>query len=48
MREYKAPGVDNGHYRLVKCLTVDPHQKMVLSGGTDGVVCWDLETGVSC
>jgi hypothetical protein len=48
VRKYKAPGVDNGKYRIVTCLAVDPRQKTVLSGGTDGVVCWDVETDAFC
>jgi hypothetical protein len=47
VREYKAPGVDDRRYRIVMCLAVDPHQKTLLSGGTDGVISWDLETGGS-
>jgi hypothetical protein len=48
VREYKRPGVDSRHFQQVTCLAVDPRQKIVLSGGTDGIVCWDLQTGAPC
>ncbi len=47
VRDYKVFGVDNRHHQRITCLAVDPRQKTLLSGGTGGVVCWDLDTGAS-
>jgi hypothetical protein len=44
--EYQAPRDDEGGYKLVQCLAIEPRHKTLLCGGGGFIDCWDLETGV--
>jgi hypothetical protein len=46
VHEYLAYGPDYGGNMLVCSLAVDPRHNTLISGGSAGLVCWDLQTGM--
>jgi WD40 repeat protein len=48
VRQYEQPWYQEGWFREVDCIAIEPRHNTLLTGGSAGIVRWDLQTGASC